>query len=179
MSTPNCFFGLQIEADKKYRQTPPEGVHLHLSQAALPLGAKGRASLKVTINDKTFCLCTLQAGVIDQCALDLNFSSSQEVCFMSEGAAVPIHITGYYEVSEEFPEDDEEDIAGWDNEGEEEEEELEDFDEEEEEEVAPPPKKQKQAPQPAAPVPPKQAPAAAAATEKKKKKKKNKHKAQE
>ena len=92
--SPNCFFGLEIQPDKKYTQTPPDGVHLHLSQAALPPENNGRVSVKVTIDGKTFCLCTLVAGTIDQSPLDLNFSASQEVVFMTEGDPIIVHLTG-------------------------------------------------------------------------------------
>lgn len=79
-------------------------------------------SLKATIDNKTFCLCTLVAGTVDQAALDLNFSASQEVflfgknfsqwlllkvTFITEGDDIPVHLTGYYEVSDDVPPEDE------------------------------------------------------------------------
>ena len=160
--SPNCFFGLEIQPDKKYTQTPPDGVHLHLSQAALPPENNGRVSVKVTIDGKTFCLCTLVAGTIDQSPLDLNFSASQEVVFMTEGDPIIVHLTGYYEVSDDIPTDDgAPDLDGEEEEEEEEEAEEEEMDEEmeeeeeeeeEEEPPMPPKKKHKQTEKP----PPKQ-----------------------
>eukprot|EP00668_Euglena_longa_P014255 GGOE01018234.1.p1 GENE.GGOE01018234.1~~GGOE01018234.1.p1 ORF type:complete len:281 (+),score=89.21 GGOE01018234.1:81-923(+) len=164
MQSPNCFFGLEVTGSKQYKQTPPDGVHLHVSQAALPPGFTGRVSLKATIGSKTFCLCTLVAGSVDQAALDLNFSASEEVTFLTEGDDIPVHLTGYYEVSddvapedegEEEEEEEEEEMDAErsqfiDDEAEEEEDEeveAEEEEEEEEEEVERPPKKAKVAPQ--------------------------------
>jgi len=117
----NCFFGLEVAPDKTYAQTPPEGVHLHLSQAALPPGHSGRVSVKTTIDGKTFCLCTLVAGSVDQASLDLNFSSSQKVTFQTEGDQIPVHLTGYYEVSDDIPPEDDEEEDEEDEEDEDEE----------------------------------------------------------
>eukprot|EP00996_Jenningsia_fusiforme_P004977 NODE_5871_length_630_cov_36.800344_g5474_i0.p1 GENE.NODE_5871_length_630_cov_36.800344_g5474_i0~~NODE_5871_length_630_cov_36.800344_g5474_i0.p1 ORF type:complete len:172 (+),score=72.08 NODE_5871_length_630_cov_36.800344_g5474_i0:54-518(+) len=98
----NGFFGIAVEPEKKYKQTPPGGVHLHLSQAALPLSAKGRVTLNVTIDGSTFCLCTLVGGAVQQWNLDLNFSGSREIVFATEGDPIIVHLTGYYEISDEM-----------------------------------------------------------------------------
>ena len=87
--SPNCFFGLEIQPDKKYTQTPPDGVHLHLSQAALPPENNGRVSVKVTIDGKTFCLCTLVAGTIDQSPLDLKWS--RDTTFLGSAMSMTVH----------------------------------------------------------------------------------------
>jgi hypothetical protein len=129
----NFFFGIEVLPGKNYKSMPPDGSFLHVSQAALPADAKeGRVSLKATVDQHTYVLCTLNAGHTDQCPLDLNFSAGREVVFSTTGAPVPVHITGYFEAieDEEFMSDEEGMMFG--EEGEESE-----MDEESEEEQMP------------------------------------------
>jgi hypothetical protein len=133
----NFFFGMEVLPSKVYKSTPPEGSFLHISQAAIPADAKeGRVSLKATVEDATYVLCTLNAGQIDQCPLDLNFSAGREVQFSSSGTAVPIHLTGYFEAIDEDEIDysDDEGFEGADM-G------ASDESEEEEDDIPPPPAK--------------------------------------
>lgn len=60
-----------------------------------------------------FCVCVLTGGERESASLNLNFGSGETIQFFTEGATVPVHLTGYYNVQDlDFEEDmsnDEED----------------------------------------------------------------------
>lgn len=114
--------GLILKANKKYSQTLKSS--FHLSQASLDESASTDEPVQVMYiqDENAYLLCTLQKNKLKQCALDLNFSEGNKVCFSTKGNGI-VHLTGYL-IPDEFDMDD-------DDLGEEEEEE----DEEAEEEV--------------------------------------------
>jgi len=129
----NFFFGLKMEVKTIYKQVPPPGSLLHVTQATLgATPASGRTVVKVRHEDKWLTVCTLNPGFVDQCAFDLAFTGGAEVQFMIEGASSQVHLLGYYEAVE----DDGDDVENEDSVGDEEEE-----DEEEEVEVVEKPRK--------------------------------------
>lgn len=111
MSSVN-FFGHIVVPKNAYKHVPPEGTMLHISQAALASDcSEGRNSLQVTVDEKTFTLCTLEKGKCENAFLNLNFGVGQEFTLQMVGES-PIHITGYYEVildDDEFDDEDDED----------------------------------------------------------------------
>eukprot|EP00667_Euglena_gracilis_P029765 EG_transcript_39903 len=155
----NFFFGLNLEPQKVYNQTPPQGSLLHVTQAALAATPQsGRVILKASVdNGPWYVVGTLNPGVVDQFAFDLMFSAGSSVRFTTEGALSRVHLTGYYEACEDVEdpsgaeadhEDEDEEEEGEEGEEEaeedaedEEEDDEEEDEEEEEEEVPPPPKK--------------------------------------
>ncbi|KAF9195270.1 peptidylprolyl isomerase fpr4 [Haplosporangium sp. Z 767] len=125
------FWGLTVLPEKTYSQVVENS--FKLSMAALDETTKpGRSSVRVTVDKKTFVLCSLISGKVEQQTLDLVFTEGEEITFSVSGVN-SVHLSGNY-----LPEDDgmdydsdEEDIYG-DMDGDEDEEEEEDEEEDEE-----------------------------------------------
>ncbi|KAG9323973.1 hypothetical protein KVV02_003244 [Mortierella alpina] len=132
------FWGLTVFPEKTYTQIVENS--FKLSMAALDETTKpGRSSIRVTVDNKTFILCSLTAGKAEQQSLDLVFTEGEEITFSVSGANT-VHLSGNY-----LPEDDgmdfdsdEEDMyddEDMDEDMEEDEEDEEDEEEEEDETV--------------------------------------------
>nr|CCC91877.1 unnamed protein product [Trypanosoma congolense IL3000] len=116
----HCFFGLEIQADGVSLTPPmPAESSLVLTHCALTGTQPGAVTLYAQSHDQParFALCTLDAGR-DMFYAPLHHVFSQKVSFTlvrpsavkdSDGGEVPtMHLTGYFERSEEeYPEDDE------------------------------------------------------------------------
>jgi len=55
----------------------------------------GRSSVRVTVDNKTFVLCSLTAGKVEQQNLDLVFTEGEEITFSVSGASI-VHLSGNY-----------------------------------------------------------------------------------
>ncbi|KAF9965435.1 peptidylprolyl isomerase fpr4 [Mortierella alpina] len=128
------FWGLTVFPEKTYTQIVENS--FKLSMAALDETTKpGRSSIRVTVDNKTFILCSLTAGKAEQQSLDLVFTEGEEITFSVSGANT-VHLSGNY-----LPEDDgmdfdsdEEDMYDDEDMDEDMEEDEEDEDEDEEDE---------------------------------------------
>ncbi|KAF9292370.1 peptidylprolyl isomerase fpr4 [Mortierella alpina] len=93
------FWGLTVFPEKTYTQIVENS--FKLSMAALDETTKpGRSSIRVTVDNKTFILCSLTAGKAEQQSLDLVFTEGEEITFSVSGANT-VHLSGNY-----LPEDD-------------------------------------------------------------------------
>ncbi|KAI7818950.1 hypothetical protein BC939DRAFT_495611 [Gamsiella multidivaricata] len=104
------FWGLTVFPEKTYTQIVEDS--FKLSMAALDEETKpGRSSIRVTINNKTFILCSLIADQIEQQNLDLVFTEGEEISFSVSGDNA-VHLSGNYLPEDEGMDYDEEDIEG-------------------------------------------------------------------
>ncbi|KAK3824905.1 MAG: hypothetical protein J3Q66DRAFT_376890 [Benniella sp.] len=93
------FWGLTVLPNKTYSQIVENS--FKLSMAALDEEVKeGRSSVRVTVDKKTFVLCSLTPGKIEQQSLDLVFTEGESITFSVSGNN-SIHLSGNY-----LPEDD-------------------------------------------------------------------------
>ncbi|KAF9173906.1 peptidylprolyl isomerase fpr4 [Mortierella sp. AD011] len=134
------FWGLTVLPEKTYTQVVENS--FKLSMAALDEVTKaGRSSVRVTVDKKTFILCNLISGKVEQQTLDLVFTEGESITFSVSGEN-SVHLSGNYlpeddgmdfdsEDMDEDEDEDDEDEEIEDDEGDEEDEE----DEEEEEET--------------------------------------------
>ncbi|KAF8938011.1 peptidylprolyl isomerase fpr4 [Dissophora ornata] len=127
------FWGLTILPEKTYSQVVEES--FKLSMAALDETTKpGRSSVRVTVDKKTFVLCSLIAGKVEQQTLDLVFTEGESITFSVSGEN-SVHLSGNYLPDDEgmdFEDDDEMDMDMDEDEDEDEDDEDEDEDEEDE-----------------------------------------------
>ncbi|KAI8602805.1 hypothetical protein EDD21DRAFT_303196, partial [Dissophora ornata] len=125
--------GLTILPEKTYSQVVEES--FKLSMAALDETTKpGRSSVRVTVDKKTFVLCSLIAGKVEQQTLDLVFTEGESITFSVSGEN-SVHLSGNYLPDDEgmdFEDDDEMDMDMDEDEDEDEDDEDEDEDEEDE-----------------------------------------------
>ncbi|KAG0076025.1 hypothetical protein BGZ90_009219 [Linnemannia elongata] len=78
------FWGLTVFPEKTYSQVVENS--FKLSMAALDEETKpGRSSIRVTVDKKTFILCSLTAGKVEQQTLDLVFTEGEEITFSVSG----------------------------------------------------------------------------------------------
>ena len=68
----------------------------HISMAALGFSnvTTEPTTIMVESEKANYAICTLQAGVIPQQPLDLNFTEGEEVKFFLEGNGGEVHLTG-------------------------------------------------------------------------------------
>ncbi|KAF9320085.1 peptidylprolyl isomerase fpr4 [Podila horticola] len=98
------FWGLTVLPDKTYRQVVENS--FKLSMAALDETTKpGRSSVRVTVDKKTFVLCSLAAGKTEQQTLDLVFTEGEEITFSVSGENT-VHLSGNYLPEEDFGSDE-------------------------------------------------------------------------
>merc|ERR1711871_682570 len=97
------------------------GTVLHLSQAAISKAGKAgdRTQLKVTVQNESYVLATLESGRCDQVSFDLFFSPSQAPTFTVVGGST-VDLTGYFcltagvdfdDLDEDEDEDEDEDTS--------------------------------------------------------------------
>ncbi|KAF8979058.1 peptidylprolyl isomerase fpr4 [Entomortierella lignicola] len=125
------FWGLTVMPEKTYSQVVENS--FKLSMAALDEVAKdGRTSVRVTVDKKTFILCNLISGKVEQQTLDLVFTEGESITFSVSGKNA-VHLSGNYLPEDDGMDYDSEDMYGDDDDEEDEEDEEEDEDDEEEE----------------------------------------------
>ncbi|KAF9431099.1 peptidylprolyl isomerase fpr4 [Entomortierella beljakovae] len=133
------FWGLTVLPGKTYSQVVESSfklsmvTHTVISTAALDEEVKtGRSSVRVTVDKKTFILCSLTPGKFEQQTLDLVFTEGESITFSVSGDNT-VHLSGNYLPDDEGMDydSDEMDLYG---EGDEDDEDIEDEDEEEDDE---------------------------------------------
>ncbi|GJJ78632.1 FK506-binding nuclear protein [Entomortierella parvispora] len=93
------FWGLTVFPERTYTQIVDNS--FKLSMAALDEETTpGRTSIRVSVDKKTFILCSLIAGQIEQQNLDLVFTEGEEITFSVSGKNA-VHLSGNY-----LPEDE-------------------------------------------------------------------------
>ncbi|KAI9500088.1 hypothetical protein BX070DRAFT_230737, partial [Coemansia spiralis] len=100
------FWALKIAPGHTYTQTVDAS--FRVSNAALGLNTANedsRTSVVVTVDGKSFVLCSLTPGKIEQQPLDIWLSEGEEITFESQGDN-EIHLTGNF-INEEEEEDEE------------------------------------------------------------------------
>ncbi|KAG0268964.1 hypothetical protein BGZ95_002249, partial [Linnemannia exigua] len=127
------FWGLTVFPEKTYSQVVENS--FKLSMAALDEETKpGRSSIRVTVDKKTFILCSLTPGNVEQQTLDLVFTEGEEITFSVSGDN-SVHLSGNYLPDDEgmdFDSDEEDMYGDEDDEDMDEDEEDEEEDDEEE-----------------------------------------------
>ncbi|CAO3610218.1 unnamed protein product [Cunninghamella blakesleeana] len=103
------FFGLTITPGKVYSQIAESSFRLTMASIGDITKNGARTSLRIKVDDREFCLCSLTPGKLDQQLLDLIIVKGEEVALSITGENT-IHLTGNYlhEYDEEDEEDDEE-----------------------------------------------------------------------
>ncbi|KAF9215280.1 peptidylprolyl isomerase fpr4 [Podila verticillata] len=102
------FWGLTVFPEKTYTQVVDNS--FKLSMAALDEVIKpGRTSIRVTVDKKTFILCSLTPGKVEQQNLDIVFTEGEEITFSVSGDTA-VHLSGNY-----LPEDDDGEYADEDD----------------------------------------------------------------
>ncbi|KAG0267122.1 peptidylprolyl isomerase fpr4 [Actinomortierella ambigua] len=102
------FWGLTVLPEKTYTQIVDNS--FKLSMAALDETTKpGRSCLRVTVNKKTFILCSLTPGKVEQQNLDLVFTEGEEITFSVSGDN-SVHLSGNYLPEDEGMDFDDEDM---------------------------------------------------------------------
>ncbi|BFY98264.1 hypothetical protein BsWGS_01306 [Bradybaena similaris] len=102
----NMFWGVTIDAGKRYSQVVKQG--FHVSMAALEVQAKKPSeNVQVLLQHESteYLLCTLNGTVLQQ-NLDLNFETGEQVSFCLNGSGV-VHLSGFLIPDEEEPDFDE------------------------------------------------------------------------
>jgi len=97
---PVSFFGYEIESNKPYTHTPPTGVILKISQAALVSSIKEGEKVQLLVNSqgKDYVLANFIGGHVEHAALDLHFTDEFKLNVKGPSA---VSITGYYSLFEE------------------------------------------------------------------------------
>jgi len=108
-SCDNMFWGVTIDAGKRYSQVVKQG--FHVSMAALEAQAKKPSeNVQVMLQHESseYLLCTLHSNLFQQ-PLDLNFVTGEQVAFSLNGSGV-VHLTGYL-IPDEEPDFEEESFS--------------------------------------------------------------------
>ncbi|KAJ1823163.1 peptidylprolyl isomerase fpr3 [Coemansia sp. RSA 2599] len=101
------FWGLTIVPGKTYSQNVD--MPFRLSNAALDATIKSntRTSVMLTVDDKSFVLCSLTPGSIEQQTVDITLSEGENITFETTGDNI-VHLTGnfVYDMDEDSSEDE-------------------------------------------------------------------------
>ncbi|CCW65387.1 unnamed protein product [Phytomonas sp. EM1] len=104
------FFGVEVMVGKPLKPKIPDDRVLHVSQIALPAGARDAVTFRVVLDRKSFTVATLdpKRGVYFT-RLDFVFSPTQKVLFAADGPldSSSVHVTGFTQLSEDIEEDEE------------------------------------------------------------------------
>ncbi|KAJ1923371.1 peptidylprolyl isomerase fpr3 [Tieghemiomyces parasiticus] len=95
------FWGLQVLPNKAYTQTVDASFRLSMASLGEEIvKANERTLVKLTVDQKTFVLCSLLPGKVEQQTLDVIFSEGEEITFFVSGEN-SVHLTGNYMPDEE------------------------------------------------------------------------------
>ncbi|VVD04258.1 unnamed protein product [Leptidea sinapis] len=112
------FWGLIMEANKRYTQVVDKPFHISHAAMDTATGDNEPCQVMVVVDNKNFLVCTLQKNKTVQMPLDLYFKTGENISFLTNGKC-NIHLTGY--VDPEFDDEDGEEEAEEEEEVEEEE----------------------------------------------------------
>lgn len=88
------FWGISLEAGKRYSQTVEKSFHISMAALNSSNSEKGSVTVMVEVEKACYPLCTLHPDRIPQQALDYVFTEGEEVLFYTEGD-LNVHLTGY------------------------------------------------------------------------------------
>ena len=99
------FWGIALKPGASH--TLKEGTDLlHVSQICLSEAKEGKSQLQVTDNNITYTIAVLEKDKSEMASVDLFFNTVSPPTFINKGKS-EIHISGYYEMSNEADSDDE------------------------------------------------------------------------
>ncbi|KAJ2006976.1 peptidylprolyl isomerase fpr3 [Coemansia thaxteri] len=98
------FWGLKIVPGKTYTQTVDASFRVSNAALGVTLADEGRTSVLLTVDQKSFVLCSLTPGKIEQQGLDIGLTEGEEITFESQGNN-EIHLTGNFIIDDEDDED--------------------------------------------------------------------------
>ncbi|KAI8321248.1 hypothetical protein GQ54DRAFT_298135 [Martensiomyces pterosporus] len=110
------FWGLKIVPGKTYSQTVDASFRVSNASLGATVSDEERTSVILTVDDKSFVLCSLTPGKIEQQTLDLSLTEGEEITFETQGSN-EVHLTGNFiddEDSYDSADDDEDDEDGID-----------------------------------------------------------------
>ncbi|KAJ1953658.1 peptidylprolyl isomerase fpr3, partial [Linderina pennispora] len=94
------FWGLKIVPGKTYSQTVDASFRVSNAALGETIGDSGRTSVLLTVDDKSYVLCSLTPGKIEQQSLDISLTGGEEITFESTGKN-EIHLTGNFIIEED------------------------------------------------------------------------------
>lgn len=100
------FWGLILKPGQKVPVESADGDILHLSQACLHAPKGGKNYLQVTDNEKTYVVACLEKDKVEHASFDLFFSTAS--CSFSSKGDSEVHLTGYFEPSQDLGDEEEE-----------------------------------------------------------------------
>ncbi|CCW72172.1 unnamed protein product [Phytomonas sp. Hart1] len=104
------FFGVEVMVGKPLKPKIPDDRMLHVSQMALPAGARDSVTFRIVLDGKSFTIATLdpKRGVYFT-RLDFVFNPTQKILFSADGPLDKgsVHITGFTQTSDDIEEDEE------------------------------------------------------------------------
>ncbi|KAJ2336504.1 peptidylprolyl isomerase fpr3 [Coemansia sp. RSA 2681] len=95
------FWGLKIVPGKTYTQTVDAAFRASLG---VEIAAESRTSVLLTVDQKSFVLCSLTPGKVEQQLLDISLTEGEEITFETHGKN-EIHLTGNFVADDEDDED--------------------------------------------------------------------------
>ncbi|KAJ2359303.1 peptidylprolyl isomerase fpr3 [Coemansia erecta] len=101
------FWGLKIVPGKTYSQTVDASFRLSNAALAATVEDDSRTSVVLTVDDKSFVLCSLTPGSIEQQTLDISLTEGEDITFESQGNN-EVHLTGNF-IAEDIDEDSDSD----------------------------------------------------------------------
>ncbi|KAJ2892324.1 peptidylprolyl isomerase fpr3 [Coemansia aciculifera] len=112
------FWGLKIAPGKTYTQTVDAAFRVSNASLGVQVTDESRTSVLLTVDQKSFVLCSLTPGKVEQQLLDISLTEGEEITFETHGKN-EIHLTGNFVADDEDDEDgmydtDEEDEEGED-----------------------------------------------------------------
>ncbi|KAJ1991027.1 peptidylprolyl isomerase fpr3 [Dimargaris cristalligena] len=112
------FWGLQIQPNKAYMQKVDASFCLTMAALDEKIADNQRTVVKVTVDDKSFVLCSLLPGKLEQQPLNITFTEGEQVTFFLNGSNA-VHLTGNYTPEEDIygDGDDDDEIDSDDMEG--------------------------------------------------------------
>ncbi|XP_012934836.1 46 kDa FK506-binding nuclear protein isoform X2 [Aplysia californica] len=109
----NMFWGVTIDAGKRYSQTVTQGFCLSMAALENKSGSNNEfVQVLLQHESSEYLLCTLQHGKLLQQPLNLNFAAGEQVSFSLNGSGI-VHLTGFV-VPEYEGEMDDESFSGSD-----------------------------------------------------------------
>ncbi|KAJ2499463.1 peptidylprolyl isomerase fpr3 [Coemansia sp. RSA 1972] len=89
------FWGLKIVPGKTYSQTVDASFRLSNAALGATVEDDSRTSVVLTVDDKSFVLCSLTPGALEQQTLDIGLTEGEEITFETQGNN-EVHLTGNF-----------------------------------------------------------------------------------
>ncbi|KAJ2716878.1 peptidylprolyl isomerase fpr3 [Coemansia spiralis] len=89
------FWGLKIEPGKTYSQTVDASFRVSNAALGVKPASAARTSVLLTIDEKSFVLCSLTPDEVEQHLLDITITEGEEITFETQGDN-EVHLTGNF-----------------------------------------------------------------------------------